>query len=87
MVDEAESMNSLIDIFVDQMDTHKNFISPETKLKEFKMDDLDAVEICLRINSDFEVKLCDKFLSKASGTPYFTVAHLMKKISRLAGVS
>ena len=55
---EAEILNKVTEILVDQFDLEEGEVKPETNLTEdIDADSLDLVEVLNRVEDDFDIKL------------------------------
>lgn len=72
---EAEILNKVTEILVDQFDSEEGEVKPETNLTEdIDADSLDLFEVLNRIEDDFDIKL-------AVAEEIQTVQDLVNKVS------
>ena len=72
---EAEILNKVTEILVDQFDLEEGEVKPETNLTEdIDADSLDLFEVLTRIEDDFDIKL-------AVAEEIQTVQDLVNKVS------
>ena len=72
---EAEILNKVTEILVDQFDLEEGEVKPETNLTEYiDADSLDLFEVLNRIEDDFDIKL-------AVAEEIQTVQDLVNKVS------
>lgn len=75
---EAEILNKVTEILVDQFDLEEGEVKPETNLTEdIDADSLDLFEVLNRIEDDFDIKL-------AVAEEIQTVQDLVNKVSEQA---
>ena len=77
---EAEILNKVTEILVDQFDLEEGEVKPETNLTEdIDADSLDLFEVLNRIEDDFDIKL-------AVAEEIQTVQDLVNKVSEQVNV-
>ena len=78
-----DDIKTLIDILVEQLHIHTDFITIDTRIAELELDDVDVIEVCVSIHDRYQVIVDPKIVDIMAADRQYTVKNLFEEIMRL----
>ena len=79
----SDDIDVLIDIIVEQLHSHTNFVTIDTRLDDLELDELDVIEVCVSIHGRYQVVMNPEILDIMIAARQYTVKNLFEEIKRL----